>query len=433
MYVLMRTQGFTVRPWRPDIRFGVTREDDTLFLTVQADYDWQGELCADRPRHRDWHHLPWDYPRINQFQEWFTIGDEETAVLELENLSPVTVTGAMLRHYPLTVSGGQTLRVKLSGKSGIEHANAGEPKHSGMTETAAQPWRELALPIPLTSDCLQSWQNSLRNRLRTLLRVPEQLPDVPLDPRIESERRAEDGTVDRLLTVAGYTGRRIPLRARVPAETLPASLPGVVCLGGHGSTLDTVFTEPRYKQFAAALAARGIAVVAVDISRHETLDPDTTLMGERLLDTCRAVDYLISLPAVDSRRIGCAGLSLGGEMAMWLGAMDERVRSVCAMGFLTWMNQMERNHCMCWKVEGIREACDFPDIYALIAPRPLMLQLGRQEPFDQFNVIQGESAFRELRRAWLAAGQPQNVQFLVHAGGHEVDLPGLLSFFSGNW
>ena len=44
-------------------------------------------------------------------------------------------------------------------------------------------------------------------------------------------------------------------------------------------------------------------------------------MGERLWDLMRCVECLASLPQVDASRLGCAGLSLGGEMAMWLGAM----------------------------------------------------------------------------------------------------------------
>ena len=432
MYVLMLTQGFTVRPWRPDIQFGVAREGDALYLTIRTEYDWQGELVADRPRHRDWHHFPWDYPRINQFQEWFTIGDEETCVLEDESGNATTISGAMLRNYRLTLSSGRMLRLKLS-RLPENRAASSVSENTGIVLESFAPWREKALPDPLTADSLVSWQARLRGALKALLRVPEPLPDPPLDPRVESEQPEPGGTTDRKLSVAGYTGRRIMLRARIPTGAARASLPGVVCLGGHGSNLDTVFEDSQYRQFARHLAARGVAVVSVDISRHETLDTGTTLMGERLLDACRAVDYLTSLPEVDSRRIGCAGLSLGGEMAMWLGALDERVQAVCSMGFLTWMNQVERNHCACWKVDGLREICDFPDIYALIAPRALLLQLGRQEPLDQFNIVQGESAYRELRRAWEASGHSQGVQFHAHPGGHEVDLPSLLSFFTGNW
>ena len=49
-------------------------------------------------------------------------------------------------------------------------------------------------------------------------------------------------------------------------------------------------------------------------------------MGERLWDVSQCVDYISTLKEVQAERMGCAGLSLGGEMAMWLGAMDPRMK-----------------------------------------------------------------------------------------------------------
>ena len=72
MYALWKTQGLTIRPWRADVCFGAVREDDTLYVTLTADEPWQGQLIFDKPRHRENLHLPIDYPRLNQFPEWFT-------------------------------------------------------------------------------------------------------------------------------------------------------------------------------------------------------------------------------------------------------------------------------------------------------------------------------------------------------------------------
>ena len=36
---------------------------------------WQGKLALDIPRHKINLNLPMDYPRINQFPEWFTVDD----------------------------------------------------------------------------------------------------------------------------------------------------------------------------------------------------------------------------------------------------------------------------------------------------------------------------------------------------------------------
>lgn len=73
MYALWKTQGLTIRPWRADVRFGAVRQDDALYVSLIADEAWSGKLRFDKPRHKLQMHLPLDYPRINQFPEWFTV------------------------------------------------------------------------------------------------------------------------------------------------------------------------------------------------------------------------------------------------------------------------------------------------------------------------------------------------------------------------
>lgn len=73
MYCLWKTQGVTFQPWREDVRLGAVREGATLKLVVAADRPWSGTLVFDRPRHADNLRLPLDWPRINQFPEWFTV------------------------------------------------------------------------------------------------------------------------------------------------------------------------------------------------------------------------------------------------------------------------------------------------------------------------------------------------------------------------
>ena len=55
------------------------------------------------------------------------------------------------------------------------------------------------------------------------------------------------------------------------------------------------------------------------------------LMGEnlteyRVWDGMRAIDYLLTRPEVDSKRIGCAGHSGGATMTKFISVVDERVR-----------------------------------------------------------------------------------------------------------
>jgi len=73
LYALMKQQGVTLQPWRDDVTLGAVRQDGELFITLFSQQPWHGRIVFDQPRHKTYLHLPRDYPRINQFPEWFTI------------------------------------------------------------------------------------------------------------------------------------------------------------------------------------------------------------------------------------------------------------------------------------------------------------------------------------------------------------------------
>jgi hypothetical protein len=152
-------------------------------------------------------------------------------------------------------------------------------------------------------------------------------------------------------------------------------------------------------------------------------------MGERLWDLIRCVDYLETLGEVDKSRIGCAGLSLGGEMSMYLAAMDQRISAAVSSGFLTVMDQMEYKHCRCWIFPGLRELVDFTDIFSLIAPRPLQCQNGLAEPPTAFIVPLARRAMKEIKIIYDDFDKTDNAELSVHKEGHVIDLASLTSFF----
>lgn len=97
IYCLWKTQGVTIRPWRNDVVFGAVREGDRLKVSISATNEWNGRLILDRPRHKSDLKLPLDWPRINQFPEWYSV-DRETNV-EVEDLTAGTTlrcTGSRL-------------------------------------------------------------------------------------------------------------------------------------------------------------------------------------------------------------------------------------------------------------------------------------------------------------------------------------------------
>ncbi len=276
------------------------------------------------------------------------------------------------------------------------------------------------------------WQKEVRSDLFGLLKMDDliswQTP-IPFDRTILSEED-KGKYLFQELEFHSTKDRMIPVIITIPQKRT-VRCAAVVCIHGHGGSRYSVYDRSSpYKGFATALAESGSVTIAVDVGQHEVYEQGRTLMGERLWDLMRCVDLLVSMELVDKTRIGCAGLSLGGEMAMWLAAMDTRVSAVVSSGFLTIMDQMEQNHCMCWKFEGLRELVDFADIYSLVAPRPLMCQNGLQEGPKDFYVPIARRAMAEIKVIYEDLKKQENVILDVHDGGHEIDLPGLLDFFT---
>lgn len=97
MYALWKTQGITAEPWRADLRVGAVLENGVLSVLVAADQPWDGRLMFDIPRHKTNMHLPLDYPRINQFPEWFTVDLQRVYEIVPAGGATAQRTGAELR------------------------------------------------------------------------------------------------------------------------------------------------------------------------------------------------------------------------------------------------------------------------------------------------------------------------------------------------
>lgn len=276
------------------------------------------------------------------------------------------------------------------------------------------------------------WQDQLRSQFTRLLKIDDILPGRKEIPFNAKEIRVEkkDKYLLKEIEVNSTKTRRIRVILTIPGN-IKGHCPAVVCIHGHSGTLPIVHDEKSiYKGFASELASSNYITIATTVSQHEVYENGRTLMGERLWDLIRCVDYLESLKEVDKKRIGCAGLSLGGEMAMWLGAMDQRITATLSSGFLTIMDQMEHNHCMCWKFPGLRELADWADVYSLIAPRALLCQNGLKEPENDFTVPLARKALAEIEVIYKNFKRPGNVSLIAHQGAHEIDLPSLMNFFN---
>lgn len=423
MYALYKTQGISFSPWRDDLQAGASRgRGGVLRVFLKSVYPWSGHLRFDRPRHREFLNLPMDYARINQLPEWFAVEADARYEITVNGDNARTVTGKELHGLPLTLEPGKPALIAVK----------------SLSEAAAVPrgdLRSMRYPGNLSKEAAGEWQEKVRSRLAGAMRMTDLLGStIPLATRLISDTDEGDYWL-REIEFNSTPTRRIRAIVTVPAglETGAGPVPAVVCIHGHsGNRASPYEVSGPYKGFAAVLAKSGFVTISTDVGQHEVYEPGRTLMGERLWDLMRCVDLLVSLPEVDPQRVGCAGLSLGGEMAMWLGAMDTRLFGTVSSGFLTRMDQMEQNHYMFWKFDGLRELVDFADIYSLIAPRPLQCQNGLAEPADQFPVALACDALLEIKQIYTDYGVPGYVGLVAHPGGHEMDVDALMAFFKAH-
>jgi len=116
MFSLWKTQGLHIEPWREDVHLGAVQDQGRLCVSVSADKPWSGKLYFDRPRHRLHMKLPMDYPRINQFPEWFTVDPLQTyTVGDLASPAAKTYAGKkLLSGLSIELTAGEERRIVAS-------------------------------------------------------------------------------------------------------------------------------------------------------------------------------------------------------------------------------------------------------------------------------------------------------------------------------
>lgn len=134
----------------------------------------------------------------------------------------------------------------------------------------------------------------------------------------------EKTTVSAVAVEFGSAGDAIRGTLHLPEATGP--VPVVVAGHGWGMTADGDLQD-----YAAVIAARGIAVLAIDFRRlgrsdgepRQDLDP-----WMQVDDYRRAVSYVRKRPEIDPERIGVWGTSYSGGHVLVVGAIDPRVSCV---------------------------------------------------------------------------------------------------------
>jgi fermentation-respiration switch protein FrsA (DUF1100 family) len=233
----------------------------------------------------------------------------------------------------------------------------------------------------------------------------------------------------------------VPAYLLVP-DTRRSPGSAVLAVHGHGPGKSRVCgLEPADEpgeDYAAELARRGHVVLAPDLRCFgERLDwnpddhyaCDTNLvhqvmagwspLTQNLWDCARALDVLGSHPLVDPDRIGVAGFSYVGTISHFLAASDPRVAAAVVSGyFSSWAeaHKMPWNMCGSQVLPGMLGTMEHADLGALVAPRPLFVETGRDDPL--FPVAAAERSVSRLRRVYSHLGAADRLVHEVSSGEH---------------
>ena len=225
--------------------------------------------------------------------------------------------------------------------------------------------------------------------------------------------------------------------------------PAVLLLHGHHNDgkLSAAVTGRRlkYGEFGGALdlARAGYIVMTPDIrsfgesgNRKEhghlvkiMLLDGRTAMGAFLADAWRALDVMTLLRGVDTERLGVAGLSLGGQLSIYLAATDARIKAAVVQGYLASHKgtHINRWHCICQYMPGMGGLMDISDAASLTAPRPMLFVLGRKD--GEFPLREAKRAFGKIKTAYGLLDAAAHVRVHEHPGRHEWLSEPAVAFF----
>ena len=278
----------------------------------------------------------------------------------------------------------------------------------------------------------ERWQRNLRAKLVELLGgLPEERCE--LLPRVAETKEFPTYTRETVLfqsrsnmTVFGYM--LLPKDFETPG-------PVVLCLHGHGRGVDdivgiqedgTMRTEYGEYQndFALQCVDRGYAALAIEQFGFGHRRDDAacqrgagnssclpasgaafllgeTMIGWRVYDAMRSLDYLSTRSEIDMNRIGVMGISGGGTTTFYSAAIDERFKVAVVSGYFNTFRDsiLSINHCIDNYIPGVLKYAEMYDIAGLIAPRAMFVESGTEDtifPIDatRFAFDQAQEIFR---------------------------------------
>jgi dienelactone hydrolase len=313
-------------------------------------------------------------------------------------------------------------------------------------------WKAAPLRLTYTPGSAKetlAWQKKLRAKLTELIGgFPADRP--ALRPLL-LETREFPGYRREKFALTTRAGVNL-LAYQLTPKAAPAKCPAVICIPGHGRGVDDIVgvdaegadrtNKAGYQHdFAiqavesgliavaiepmgfgcrrdATTKARGLGTSACQPSAGAALLFGETMVGWRVWDVMRVIDWMETRPEIDSRKIGCMGISGGGTITLFGAALEPRIQAAYVSGYLNTFRDsiLSLSHCIDNYVPGILNWAEMYDVAGLIAPRPLFSESGENDRI--FPVDASRESFERVRRVYRALGATDRCQQEIFDGEH---------------
>jgi dienelactone hydrolase len=327
---------------------------------------------------------------------------------------------------------------------------------------------------------MSAWKRQARRKLLELLHYAP----TKCEPRPEVVEKVDKGDHVREKVFFNTTPDiRVPAYVFIPKKAkFPA--PALVALHDHGGfyfwgkekLIECENEHPVLAEFkkhyyggvsiASALVRQGYVVIVIDMfywgERRMMLDDDPadwrerprSISAERIAafnqragqseqlvgrtifaagftwpgiifwDDIRTVDYLITRPEVDPKRIGCVGLSVGGLRSCHLAALDDRIKAAVIVGWMASFPAQLKDHVRhtighTKLVPGLYRYLDYPDVAALGMPAALLIINGRRDQLFDLNGVR--QSFNKITACYKKAGIAEKLRARFYDTPHEFN------------
>src|ERR1039458_1952536 len=296
---------------------------------------------------------------------------------------------------------------------------------------------------------LEDWQarrGEYRRQLEEMLGLWPMPERTDLKPVITGKLEQAEFTVEKLHFQA-MPRLYVTANLYLPKK-LEQPAPAILYVCGHSRVITNGVScgnKTAYQRHGAWFARNGYVCLVIDtlqwceiLGRHWGTfregqwwwnSRDYTPAGVEAWFGLRALDYLCSRPEVDKARIGMTGRSGGGSYTWTVAALDERVKVAAPIAGMTDLqNQVVdgsiEGHCDCMFFPNTYR-WDFPQVAALIAPRPLLI--GNSDKDNLFPLDGVVRLYTQTRRIYQLYGKTNQLGLLTTEGPHadtqELQLP----------